>query len=65
MSELKTTSECIEMICQQGCTAVRDIIIKIQEHETVVEIEHLDDQQKQSVLKELEIVMSVYDKSDC
>ncbi|MCK4709181.1 MAG: hypothetical protein KAU21_11240 [Gammaproteobacteria bacterium] len=65
MSKIKTSNECIEIICQQGCTVVRDIIVKLEQQKIVVELEHLDDKQKQIVLTELKTVMSVYDKSDC
>lgn len=64
MSESKTSNQCIELICQQGCTVVREIIVKLEQHHQVAELEHLDDEQKQTVLTELKTVMAVYDETD-
>jgi len=64
MSEIKTSTECIEQICQQGCTAVREVIVSLESHDSVAELDHLSDEQKQQVLSELKIVMSVYDQQD-
>ncbi|MCK5335343.1 MAG: hypothetical protein KAQ67_04240 [Gammaproteobacteria bacterium] len=64
MSEFKTSSECIELICQQGCTVVRDVIVSLEQHNKVAELDHLDDKQKQLILVELKTVMSVYDQTD-
>ena len=64
MSESNTSHQCIELICQQGCTVVREIIVKLEQHHKVAELDHLDDEQKQLVLTELKTVMSVYDQTD-
>ena len=64
MSKIKTSNECIEIICQQGCTVVRDIIVKLEQQTKVAELDHLDDKQKRIVLTELKIIMSVYDSQE-
>jgi len=64
MSELKTTSECIETICVQGCTVVREVIIKLETDVQVSEFKHLSKDQQKQVLIELKSVMSVYDAQD-
>jgi len=64
MSEVKTSIECIEQICQQGCTVVREVIVRLESHASVAELDHLSDEQKQQVLSELKTVMSVYDQQD-
>jgi len=62
MSESTTCSQCIEEICEQGCTAVRDVIVKLERDQQVEGLDHLDDVQKHIILKELKAVMSVYDQ---
>ena len=62
MSESMSRSQCIELICEQGCTAVREVIIKLEQHQLVNELEHLASDEKDAVLKELKAVMSVYDE---
>jgi len=64
MSESNTSHQCIELICQQGCTVVREVIIKLEQQHMVAELDHLDDDQKQVVLTELKTVMSVYDQAN-
>ena len=62
MSDVKKTSECLELICQQGCTAVREVILNLEKNDKVPELDHLDQAQKQLILIELKTVMSVYDQ---
>lgn len=64
MSDSNTRNQCIELICKQGCTVVREIIVKLEQHHQVDELDHLNDDQKQAVLTELKTVMSVYDQAD-
>lgn len=64
MSEFKTSSECIEHICEQGCIFVREVIVSIENNDCVNELKHLDDAEQQQVLLELKVVMSIYDLSD-
>jgi len=64
MSDSKTSHQCIELICQQGCTVVREVIVKLEQKKDVAELNHLNDEQKQSVLNELKTIMSVYDQED-
>ncbi|MDH5517889.1 MAG: hypothetical protein OEY36_08770 [Gammaproteobacteria bacterium] len=64
MPELKTSNECIEFICAQGCTAVRKVIVQLENKQTISELVYLQEEQKQFVLTELKAIMSVYDKQD-
>lgn len=64
MSEYKTSSECIELICNQGCRVVRDVIVSLEQQNKVDGLDHLDEDQKQQVLFDLKAVMSVYDEPD-
>lgn len=64
MSEFKTSSECIELICAQGCTFVRQVIVLLEQKDSVDELAHLDGVEQQHVLLELKVVMSIYDLSD-
>ena len=61
MSESMSCSQCIDQICEQGCTVVREVINKLEHHQLVNELEHLESAEKDTVLKELKAVMSVYD----
>lgn len=61
MSESMTCNQCIEQICEQGCTVVREVISRLEQHQSVNELEHLASDEKDTVLKELKAVMSVYD----
>jgi len=64
MSEFKTSSECIELICEQGCIFVREVIVGLENNNQIKELEHLNNDELQHVLIELKVVMSVYDLSD-
>jgi hypothetical protein len=64
MSEFKTSSECVEYICEQGCTFVREVIVSLEKNNSVEALKHLDDAEQQLVLVELKVVMSIYDLSD-
>ena len=39
-------------------------MIKLEQRQSVTELDHLSDQQKQDVLVELSAIMSVYDQTD-
>lgn len=62
MPELMSSQQCVEYICQQGCTVVRDIIVKLEQQRPVEGLEHLNTEQTQQILVELKLVMSVYDQ---
>lgn len=64
MPELKTSNECIEFICAQGCTVVREVIVQLEKKQNISELQYLQEEQKQSVLTELKSIMSVYDKPE-
>lgn len=64
MSEFKTSSECIELICEQGCTVVREVIVGLEKNNQIKELNHLNNDELQQVLVELKVVMSIYDLSD-
>lgn len=62
MRETMTTSQYIEQVCEQGCTVVREVIVKLELDQKVDGLDHLDSAQKNAVLKELKAIMSVYDQ---
>ncbi|MDH5392088.1 MAG: hypothetical protein OEY11_02755 [Gammaproteobacteria bacterium] len=64
MPELKTSNECIEYICGQGCVVVRDVILQLEQHKNIPGLECLAEDQKQTVLTQLKSIMSVYDATD-
>ena len=64
MSEFKTSSECIELICEQGCTVVREVIVGLEKNNQIQELKHLNSDELQQVLVELKVVMAIYDLSD-
>ena len=54
-------SHCIEVLCHQGCSAVRGYITRLEEGQSVPHAEDLSYSEKQVLLRELKTVMAVYD----
>ena len=54
-------THCIEILCHEGCTAVRGYIANLEQGQAVPHAEELSDDEKQILLKELKTVMAVYD----
>ena len=63
MSDYLNCSQCVEKICEQGCTTVRNIIQRIEDKQPVDELLHLNEKEQAHVLQELKSIMSVYDKT--
>jgi len=57
-----STEEIIEALCQEGCQAVRNYIEQLQNNSPIELLEDMADTEKQLVLKELQSIMSVYDR---
>lgn len=61
MTHSKHVNDCIESICEQGCTAVRDVIVALEEKQDVEQVSQLPENEIKTVLTELKKIMSVYD----
>lgn len=57
-----TADEVIESLCQEGCQAVRLYIEQLQNNSPIELLDGLSDQEKQTVLIELQSIMSVYNR---
>ena len=57
-----TVDEVIEALCQEGCQAVRLYIEQLEKNTPMELIDGLNDLEKQTVLIELQSIMSVYDR---
>ena len=53
-------AEYLELLCQNGCVAVNAIIEAMEDDQPVSAVEGLSQDEKQMLLKELKLVMSVY-----
>jgi len=52
--------QCVEALCNKGCQFVREDISRLQAGEILPETGHLTDEERQSVLEELQDIMAVY-----
>lgn len=57
-----TVDEVIESLCQEGCQAVRLYIEQLESNSPIELLEGLSDPEKQTVLLELQSIMTVYDR---
>ena len=55
-------SQCIEVLCQCGCDAVRATISAMESGAVVPQVEILTEEERRLVLNELKAVMAVYDE---
>jgi len=55
-------AQCIEQLCQCGCTDVRNTIAQLEAHQVVPQVEGLTAQERRVVLEELKAIMAVYDQ---
>ncbi|MCW8839487.1 MAG: hypothetical protein OQL05_04685 [Gammaproteobacteria bacterium] len=55
-------SQCIEVLCQCGCDAVRATIAAMETGAVVPQVETLSEKERSMVLEELKAVMAVYDE---
>lgn len=55
-------SQCIEVLCQCGCEAVRATITAMESGAVVPQVQSLTEEQRRMVLDELRAVMAVYDE---
>lgn len=61
MNSEKVT-KAIEMICEEGCTSVNNMIITLEKGEPSKYTRNLDQKELQAVLLELKAIMAVYDR---
>ena len=57
-----TVDEVVEALCQEGCQAVRRYIEQLEKNTPMELLDGLNDIEKQTVLLELQSIMSVYDR---
>ncbi len=57
-----SVDEVIEILCQEGCRAVRLYIEQLESHTPLELLDGLSDLEKQTVLLELHSIMAVYDR---
>lgn len=55
-------TQCIEQLCQCGCTDVRNTIALLEANQTVSQVEGLNAEERRLVLAELKAIMSIYDR---
>lgn len=61
MVNSEQVSQCIEVLCQCGCDAVRATISAMESGAVVPQVETLSEEGRRMLLEELKAVMSVYD----
>jgi hypothetical protein len=54
-------AQCIEQLCQCGCSDVRNTIARLEANQAVAQVEGLSVQERRQVLEELKAIMAVYD----
>ena len=62
MPDAERVSRTIETLCSQGCNAVRDIIAALESGAAPGIIAELNDEERETVLRELKTIMAVYDR---
>ena len=53
-------AHCIEVLCQKGCKEVSLVILALERGDPMAEVQELNEDELQAVLKELKSIMSVY-----
>ncbi len=53
----------IELLCQKGCKEVLRLIGEMEAGRTPGEISHLQESERQAVLRELKAIMAVYERN--
>ena len=59
----KTIQECVDALCEQGCSKVNDYIGALQNGEDFPEVAGMSRAERQDVLRQLIEIMAVYDGS--
>jgi hypothetical protein len=55
--------ECVEILCNKGCRAVRKDIAALERGQPLPEVWQLDAEERRKVLAELQAIMAVYGDS--
>ncbi len=59
----KLVDERVTLICELGCTRVREVISDLQQGRTSPEIENTRPEEQAQILLQLQTIMAVYDTS--
>jgi hypothetical protein len=51
---------CLEQICEQGCRSVNQVILQLEQGQSIDMTQHLNRAQKNRLLQELKSIMAVY-----
>ncbi|HEY0721857.1 MAG TPA: hypothetical protein VGE50_11460 [Gammaproteobacteria bacterium] len=55
-------AQCVELLCEQGCSEVRSTIARLEANQTVAQVSGFSAQERSQVLDELKSIMAVYDR---
>lgn len=55
-------AQCVEQLCQCGCSDVRNTIARLEAGQVVAEVKGLTAEERRLVLEELKAIMAVYDE---
>lgn len=55
-------AQCVERLCEQGCSEVRATIARLEANPGAVQMEGLSADERRLVLEELKAIMAVYDQ---
>jgi len=55
-------AQCVEILCQQGCTEVRATIVRIESGAKIPQTAGMSGEEIEAVLAELKAIMAVYDQ---
>ncbi len=64
MNHSPAVDRCLEILCGQGCRAVRGYLDALQEGQAIRECVELNPQERLWLQQELENIMTVYDRAD-
>ncbi len=60
---MMTIDDYVEIICNQGCTFVTQVISRMEQGEPIEELADLDNATEKAILEELKSIMQVFDNS--
>jgi hypothetical protein len=61
--DTRKVNQCVEALCLNGCEIVNATIAALEQDLPVTQIQDLDNEERQAVLRELKSIMAVYDSS--
>lgn len=60
---MKKIEQCVEVLCEKGCSSVRQDIVKLESGEQLPETSDLNQEELSRVVEELKSIMAVYGDS--